>query len=60
MKGKRTYAALAAVVAAAAIGWASRHGFDLGPLKGELVDALIITFAGVAAYFRARAHDERR
>lgn len=60
MKGKRTYASLAAVVAAVAIGWAGRHGYDLGPLKGELIDALVVAFAGAAAYFRARAHDERR
>jgi len=60
VKGRRTYASLAAVVATVAIGWATRHGYDLGPLKGELVDALVVAFAGLAAYFRARAHDERR
>ena len=60
MKGKRTYASLAAIVASVAIGWAARHGYDLGPLQGELVDALIVAFAGLAAFFRARAHHERR
>lgn len=60
MKGKRTYASLAAVVASVAIGFAARHGVDLGPMKDELADALVVAFAGLAAYFRARAHEERR
>lgn len=56
MKGKRTYAALAGVVVTVAIGCAARHGIDLGPLRGELVDAVIILLAGAAAYFRSQAH----
>lgn len=56
MKGKRTYAALAGVVVTVAIGCAARHGVDLGPLRGELVDAVIILLAGAAAYFRSQAH----
>ncbi len=60
MKGRRTYAALAGVVLTVAGAVAARHGVDLGPLHDELADALIVMFAGLAAYFRARAHDERR
>ncbi len=55
MKGKRTYAALAGVVVTVAVGYAARHGIDLGPLRGELVDAVIILLAGAAAYFRSQA-----
>lgn len=56
MKGKRTYAALAAVVVTAVLAYAARHGVDLGPLKGELADVLIVAFAGAAAFFRSQAH----
>jgi len=56
MKGKRTYTALAGVVVTAALAVAARHGVDLGPLRGELAEELIVLFAALAAYFRHKAH----
>lgn len=56
MKGRRTYAALAGVVVTAALAIAARHGIDLGPLRGDLAEALIVVFAAAAAVFRTKAH----
>lgn len=57
MKGKRTYLALAGVIAGLAISVAARHGLDLGPYQQDLTDGLVLLFTIAAGYFRSVAHD---
>lgn len=59
MKGKRTYLALAGVVASLAVSVAARHGLDLGPLQQDLTDGLVLAFTAAAAYFRSIALESK-
>lgn len=55
MKGKRTYTALAGVIASVAISMAARHGLDLAPMQTDIADGVALVLAAAAAYFRSVA-----
>jgi hypothetical protein len=59
-EGKKTYAALAGVLASLIVSVAGRHGLDLGPGVVEIADTLTVLLTALAGFARkaSNKHEE--